>query len=349
MHQKRISTKLPKPEQLPSGSWRCRVVVEIDGNRVRKTFVAATAQEAQQAAIRAKAGIIDEEPTSAKGKTLGKAIDSYIASLSNTLSPATLRGYGSIRRTRVQSLMDLPIDSITQAQFQYAMDLEKKTHSAKTCRNIWALLHAVLKAEGIAPPEIKRPQKIVNTRPFLDDQEVKVFLRAIEGDSVEVALLLALHSLRRSELLGLRWQDIDLEKELIHINGSRVYDEVGSLVWKPETKNSSSRRTVQIIIPRLTELLKELPHDSEYIVNNSPVTIYKHANAICKQEGLPEVGIHGLRHTFASLCFFLGIPEKAIMVMGGWSDTTILRNIYTHYSDRQKNIHTEQLRSFYSG
>lgn len=342
---KRVQSRLPQPEQLPSGRWRCRVL--IDGSRV--SFTADDPLTAQQKAMAAKSGAAPQAKKIApSGKTLGEAMDDYMEMLEHTLSPSTLRGYKSVRENRVPSLIDKPIKDITQAMYQKALDIEKKQLSPKTVRNIWGLIHAVLQQEGIEPPEIKLPQKITNTRPFLDDQQLRLFLVEIRDDPAEIPLLLALHSLRRSEIMGLRWQDIDLAAGTIHIAGAMVHDTTGAMVRKSETKNTSSRRYVRIIIPRLQDLLEAVPDKHGQVVTMPELTIYKHANYACRRAELPEVGIHGLRHTFASLCFFLGIPEKAIMEMGGWSDPTVLRNIYTHLSARQEEAHTAQLRSFFT-
>lgn len=342
---KRISYKLPQPVQLPSGSWRVRV--EVDGKRL--SFTDPDPLVAQQMALAAKAGVIQaKKEACAKGKTLAQAIDDYLESLSNTLSPSTLRGYRSVRENRVQSLMPLYINDITPSQYQRALDIEKRTLSPKTVRNIWGLIHAVLTAEGLPTPSVKLPQKIKNTRPFLDDQQLKLFLSEIEDDPAEIPLLLALHSLRRSEILGLRWQDVDLKNGIIHVNGSMVYNEYHEKVWKQETKNSGSRRYVRIVIPRLLDLLQSVPDKDGYVTTMPELTIYKHANYACKRADLPAVGIHGLRHTFASLCYHLGMQEKTIMEMGGWSDPTILRDIYTHMSAHKESLETDKLRSFYS-
>ena len=51
---------------------------------------------------------------------------------------------------------------------------------------------------------------------------------------------------------------------------------------------------------------------------------------MCRKNGLPEVGLHGLRHSFASLAYHLGISERVAMRIGGWSNTATMHEIYTH-------------------
>ena len=56
---------------------------------------------------------------------------------------------------------------------------------------------------------------------------------------------------------------------------------------------------------------------------------------------------HGLRHSFASLCYHLGIPAKIAMQLGGWSDMQTMLRIYTHISQRDIGARVEDLRSFF--
>jgi integrase len=53
-------------------------------------------------------------------------------------------------------------------------------------------------------------------------------------------------------------------------------------------------------------------------------------NAVCRKNDLPEIGMHGLRHSFASLAYHLKISEKIAMQIGGWADATTMHKIYTH-------------------
>ena len=78
-------------------------------------------------------------------------------------------------------------------------------------------------------------------------------------------------------------------------------------------------------------------------IQKEPNERFWRINEICKAHGLPEVGVHGLRHSFASLAYHLQIPEKIAMEIGGWSDDGTMRKIYTHLA--QKDI-AERARDF---
>ena len=71
-------------------------------------------------------------------------------------------------------------------------------------------------------------------------------------------------------------------------------------------------------------------------------------NNICKQNGLPLIGVHGLRHSFASLAKHLGMPEKLTMQIGGWSDYQTMHKIYTHISQNDANYYKNAMSDFYN-
>lgn len=71
-------------------------------------------------------------------------------------------------------------------------------------------------------------------------------------------------------------------------------------------------------------------------------------NRICADNQLPEVGIHGLRHSFASLCYHLNVPEKAVMQIGGWANDATMRRIYTHLAQRDMEKNIRSLKDFFA-
>lgn len=224
--QKRQSKRLPTAELLPSGAYRCRVLV----NGKRESFTASTASEAQEMALLAKIGMPKKKYSK---RTVGQAIDDYIKSREAVLSPSTIRGYKIIRKNRMQSVMDRTIDSMNQIAWQQAINDEAKAGiNAKYIRNIWGLIRPALEIETGSAPSVRLPQRIKNPRPFLDDREVKIFLDAIRGDTAELASLFALHSLRRSEIMALTWNDIDLKNKTISVNGAMVIGEGNKKVLK---------------------------------------------------------------------------------------------------------------------
>lgn len=227
------------------------------------------------------------------------------------------------------------------------MNLEARCVSAKTLKNAWGLVHTVVKAATGIDVEVSLPQVIPNEREFLDSDEIGIFIQAIKGKRVEAAALLALSSLRRSEILALQWEDVDLKKRTLSVKAATVPNENNEFVRKDETKNSHSRRTIPIIDP-LFDVLSANQQKKGPVVTMTGSGIYKSVNTICQRNGLPQVGPHGLRHSYASLAYHLHIPERITMRLGGWSNIQTMHKIYTHIAQKDVVKEASKFTAFFS-
>ena len=333
--------KMPNARQLPSGSWRCEIYI----NGRRASFVEPTEYEAVKAGLVFKLTVdASDEATEyiRNNLTLTEAIDVYVAKRTNILSPSTVRGYKQIQKNRFKSVMDSPISA--KHDWQYVINEEAANGiSAKTISNSWGLIRSVLIENNIDYKQPKLPQIIKKEIPFLQPDQIKPFLEAIQGDRFEMAYLLCLHSLRRSEMLAVKKENISDNK--IHVEGSVVMDKDGKMVEKETNKNSFSRRTIPIFIDRLNELVESAPEGT--LVPHAAGNMFDHLKVICKNNNLPKLGFHSLRHSFASLCYHLGISEMGCQSLGGWEDPSTMRKIYTHLAEIDKKAAEEKLKSFF--
>lgn len=335
--------KIPKAIKLPSGRWNVRIRIKSGEFSVTRP----TEAEAVAEAMAIKAGLKQPSPTQ-KNITLARAMDEYIDGRENILSPATIRAYRTIRYSRLQSAMSLPIKSATKAQWQTAINLDTKDGiSPKTVRNAWGLVASILRANEIPVPDVRLPQQMPNEHPYLTPEQVATFMWAIRGHWVELPALLGLHSLRRSEICGLTWQDIDLVHRSIKVRRALVFAGHGEWVTKNRTKTANSTREIPILIDRLADLLAEQKRPNGQVVKCHPSAIHKAVNRICSANRLPLIGTHGLRHSFASLCKSVGVPEETTMLLGGWSDYQTMRKRYTHFSQAEVRSHIDSLREFF--
>ena len=243
--------------------------------------------------------------------------------------------------------MKRPVNALSERDWQRAVNAEAKLCASKTLKNAWGFVSSVLREETGKQYCISMPQVVSEQRGFLDPDQIKVFLEAAKGSKYEIASLLALCSLRVSEIIALTWKQIDLEKGLIYVQGAVVPNEENRYVKKQENKNSTSRRTVPIMIPRLSEALAQADRRAKEVVPFHPSSIRNGINRICVCAGLPEVGTHGLRHSFASLAYHLQMPEKIAMQIGGWSNDATMRKIYTHVSQKDVISYQNAMTAFY--
>lgn len=330
----RKNIKIPTARKLPSGNWT--VQLRLNGESI--SITRPTEKEAVAEAMAVKQGIIQAKRASA-APTLEYAIEEYITQRENVLSPATIAGYRVIQRNRFSQIQKMRISDITPAKWQKAVNDEAKLVSAKTLKNSAMFVQTVIAEHG-EKITARLPQVVPNDLPWLTPEQIPVFMEAIKGNRYEIPALLALSSLRHSEIIALKWDAIDLNKGTITVHGSAVADSTGKMVRKAENKNPSSRRVVPFLIPQLREAVEAQPRDPEaYIYPHYSNILRLNINKICAAAGLPKIGIHGLRRSFASLCYHLGISEAVTMQAGGWSDFRTMRKIYTKISE--KDVQTQ--------
>lgn len=341
--KKNVDLKIPKVIQLPSGSYSTKVML----NGVRHTITKPTAEECAAEAVAIKYRAMEAKQQNRAGvKCLEDALQEYIDRRQGSASPSTLYAYERYAKNCFQSMLRANVYSTTDDQWQAAIRRESKGKSPKYIANVWGFISAAILETTGKRPNVKLPAKEKNPRPYLDPDQITAFVDAVKGESVEIAALLALSSLRRSELKALKWADIDLGKNCIRVSGAMVYAGEDGMVHKKQNKTAASRRVVPII-PPLRGALESAEHTSEYVVPYNGSWLYQRINEICEANDLPKVGVHGLRHSFASLAYHLGIPEKIAMEIGGWSDDGTMRKIYTHLAQKDIDKRAQDFTNFF--
>ena len=328
--------RVPVPRK-KGNKWVAQVTVDgervyVDGDSEEEYYAKAMAVKSRQLAIKKAAPRI----------TLGAVIDNYIKDNDAVLSPSTINAYKSYRKTRFKAFMDEDVSAIN---YQQMINEESKLVKPKTVHNAWRLVTASFRHGGIPIPEVNLPQKHKAERPWLDYQQIATFLIALRGKPYELGALLALNGLRRSEILHLTSDDIDTERGLIYVRGASVIGENNKLTDKNTNKTTASSRTVNIVIPRLNDVVEG---KTGRLITTNPTTMYALINKLCAKNGLPEVGVHGLRHSFASLAYHLGWSELTTMREGGWSNPDTVHRIYTHLAAQDANADIQRMKDFYS-
>lgn len=329
---------IPKARKLKSGAWH--IQLRLDGESISVTE--STEKECIKVARHIKSEYLLGLRKKPSEMTLRQALKKYIKSRDNTLSPSTIRGYETIERTRFLSVMDVQIKDIKD--WQSVCNDEAALCAPKTLKNAWGLVKSAIIYCGMQPPKVKLPQIPKKDHVWIDPEQLSLFMDAIRNKPCEIQAILALHGLRSSEILALTRDKIDLEKNLIIVSGAVVPDKTHKFVEKKTNKNATSQRTVPIIIPRLVELLKK--YDASIPTMHS-LSLRKQINSACESAKLPKVGIHGLRHSFASLCYHLGLSERETMQLGGWSDANTMRKIYIHLAQKDKENANQKLIGFF--
>jgi len=336
--------KIPEPKKLKSGTW----FIQLRLNGVSIPVTGRTAKECRDAATLIKsehrAGV--KKIQAPDEMTLREACERCIQRKERAgRSPETIRGYDIITRNRFQTVMDRPISSVKNWQEIY--DEEASRLSPKTMQNTWSFLNTAVKESGLALPTIQTVAVETEEHPFLEPEEIGRFVSAAVEDKYRIALYLALCSCRVSEILALDWKNVDLENDIIRISGAVVRDKNNKKVEKKSNKTEESARYIPIFIPELRSALNEVKDKSGKVVKANQNTILEHADKVCDAAQLHRVGIHGLRHSFASLAYSLNVPVKVTMKLGGWSDFNTVMKIYTHLAKKDVGKYSSQIKDFF--
>ena len=335
--------KIPKVEQLPSGNWFCRLRL----NGVSVPITAESKAECERLAYLKKSewlagkSRIQKTP---RETTLQEAMDKYIVVNRSTLSPSTERSYRIYAKVRFPNYRDKKLSEI---KWQRMIDDELKDVSEKTVRNAWFLVVPALKNIGYPVPDVRLARAAVPELNFLQPEEIKPFCKAVKGRSYEIPALLALNGLRLSEIRGLEWKNVDTDKEVIFVHGANVRGPDGN-VDKKTNKNADSSRYVPILIPQLLTALKNAKQKTGKVADIGAGTLLDDVKRSCERANVTICTTHDLRRSFASLCFYLGIPSKQIQEWGGWKDDNVLNKVYIKLSASMKTESKDKVTNFFA-
>lgn len=343
-----MKSKLPTPQRLPSGQYRCQVMVA--GKRV--SVVDADPDVCQAKAVALRAGLIEQVETPKDHITLDAAISKYIEERRAVLSPATIMGYKGIQKNRFESLMRARVRDIDKAALQKAISDDAKTCSAKTLKNSIGLVAAVLSDyKDINTKGLKYPQKRAKEHAYLDATQIVELITACQGNIAEIPILLAVWlGLRRSEIMGLQWESIDFCEKKLKIEHALVPNENGEYVEKSELKNASSRRVLSCpdyILAKLESYQPDISKRNGRVFKMDPSVIYNNLKKISERSGIPFVGVHGLRHTNASVMLSLGIVDKIAMKRGGWATDNTMKSVYQHVFSSDRDTADDMINAYF--
>ena len=289
------------------------------------------------------------------------AVPTYASysNLSNGVIIPYFRKYGT-------TLEDLAAKDIQQFYLE-----QRKRVSGCTVIHYHAIIHKALKyavkLDLIATnpaDRVERPKKERYVASFYDADEVNALFQAARGTNLEIPILLgAFYGLRRSEVIGLKWDAIDFERNTItvqHTVTSCNVDGKNMLVAADRTKTKSSMRTLPLV-PFMKERLlqqKKVQAENRKLCGRSYVKDYlgyvcvNEIGAILKPNyistsfpklleanGLRHIRFHDLRHSCASLMLANGVPMKQIQEWLGHSDFSTTANIYAHL-DYSSKLHS---------
>lgn len=332
--------------KLPSGSWRVRQYIGEDatGKKIYKSFTASTKKEAEFAA--AEYMLTRKEKTAPMQMTVGTALDRYIAARSEVLSPSTIRGYKQARKNRLQGLMSISLNELTQEKIQQEVNEDAKRYTPKTIRNAHGLLSAAL-GEYCRDMALrtKLPQKIRHEITVPEKPAIEKLVKATSGTILGVVISLgACLGLRRSEICALNWEDIDLVNKKIRVNKAVVQNDKKDWVLKSPKSYAGSR--VLDMPDAVVFQLEQLEKESDRVVPLTPNAVAHRFDRCAKQLKL-SIRLHDLRHFNASVMLALGVPDRYAMERMGHATPNMLKTVYQHTMQEKRTEVTAVVNDYF--
>ena len=338
------------------GRWEGRVVVGYDENNlpITKNVTSNSKSECQQKLGELIREYANTAYTIENDITFGKWIDFIYRNFRKmNLRPATKENYEyEIYKYIIPKLGDIRVKDLKAVDFENLYrELKEKNYSDRLIKGCHMLCKSALEdavKEGIIQ---KNPVKTINPKnpkpkkvDVLSSEEMQRFLIQAKYEGCFELFITALSTgIRRGEILGLKWSDLNLKTGEFYIQ-RQVQRINGELVVSPP-KTQKSKRT--IIIPKsLLQILTEYKktQNSEWIFpspvkENSPrdpAAIYKTLQRILKRAECHKIRFHDLRHTFATMAIDGGMDIKTLSDMIGHTSVSTTLDVYLHSTDKMK-------------
>lgn len=240
---------------------------------------------------------------------------------------------------------------------------QSKGLSAKTVRNIHQIISSAMQlareqnliignpAEGCALPRLEHRE--MKTLPV---EQLQSFLREAKDSGVfELYYLELATGLRRGELLGLKWEDIDLERGDLRVK--RQIARINGEVVEAPLKTKNAYRTLPLAADTIDvlEAQRKKAGDSPWVFPGptggpiSPDSVLHMLHRVLKRAGLPRVRFHDLRHTFATLALQNGVDVKTVSGMLGHFSAGFTLDTYAHVTTASQRQAAKTMGGILSG
>jgi integrase len=344
-----------------SGLWMARYTVETPTGPKRRTIYADTRKEAADKLAKILADRADGIVVDDKNLTVGEYLDRWLSdAVRGTVRESTFSRdkylvtnhvKPSIGRVKLKNVNALHLTRLYRDRLDSGL-------SGSTVQKIHHVLHKGLRQAvrwNLIPrnpaDDVKAPTSTPKEMHPLSAEEARRLLDAARGDRFEALYVLAVHTgMRRGELLGLKWDDVDLENATARVRRTLTRIDNGRRLALGPPKNKKSRRTVRLteravealrshLARQLAEIeaLGDLYKDQGLVFTTEAGTLINPSNLrqrslapLLKRAGLPQITFHDLRHTCASLLFQKNVHPKFVQELLGHVSVAITLDTYSH-------------------
>jgi integrase len=331
-------------------------VLTVNGGRRRVRAYGATRLEAhmriQELLEQSRKGV----PVAASATTVSSWLDHWMTNVVAVKNrPRTVELYEATIRLHIKPLLGAKkLTHLSVTDVQAAINaLLTAGHSARTVHKMRTVLSAALGRAQREEIVIRNVARLVELptyerktiRPWNVEQATR-FLHEVEGHTWEAGYqLLILCGMRRGEVLGLRWSDIDFMTDTLEV--AQQLQRIGSRLQTGPVKTSAGRRTLPLLPSVKRTLLRHAAASGidlsdpaslgEQLVLTSstgqpvePGNFARTFQLLSERANLPRITVHHTRHTAATLLKHLGVPARDAQLILGHSNVTTTQQLYQH-------------------
>jgi integrase len=294
--------------------------------------------------------------------TVGQYLSSWLEGLQ--LAPASVYSYRkSINRHVIPTIGQQPLQQLDPAALRsfYALlqtdqNATGRALSGTSVQLIHQVLHRALNdaaREGVVVRNVaslvKPPRRSTQERETWSAGQLREFLTAVQPEhDYAMWLLFATTGMRRGEVCGLQWKDLDFAQERLLVR--RSLGMIGGAVVMGSPKTSRSRRSLSLDPATLDALRRHgLRQQADRLQNGlgrvaqedmifvapsgalmQPSAVGQRFQRLRRAHGLPHIRLHDLRHTYATLALEAGVHPKVVSERLGHAGITITLDLYAH-------------------
>ncbi len=309
--------------------------------------------------------------------TVDQWFNQWIYLIKGYRKPKTITNYSNYYNNNIKSVIgNMPITDVKPMHCSlvlqnmigtYKVSSIKQTRVAMSCMFQYALDNEVIQRNPVGKSvtiPYESPSYTDNQRHlYLTPNESVLFLRFASTSPYYLQFQLVLETgLRASELVGLTYDEIDLDNNTLHIRHTLLYDKENG--WYFLTPKSKQGIRDIFMTPKCRSIIKEILQKRKRMCcltsnkysnllflsrNGIPIRISSYnlsIRKICDKAGMQYFSMHSLRHTFATRCVLAGMSTKVLQDVMGHSDISTTMNYYVHISESLKQEEMNKLAAF---
>lgn len=309
-----------------------------------------------------------------KDLTVKEWFSIYLADYCQNIKQSTLASYEQAVRNHICAILgDVEINKLCSEVIQFFIkilvqgDDTRKPLSSKSTKNVYGVLHKGLSIAHrlgymdddvgdmvVILPKSNRPE----IKPLTND-EIMIILDKIRGSQYKSIITAAIFTgMRESELLGLKWCDVDFRACTINISRQLVRDKISHNYILTTLKNDKPRSIcpapfIISILKQDFERRKDIDREGFVFVNEhgehfSHNAVYRFFKKIAREcLNRNDLRFHDLRHTYAVLSLQAGDDYKTLSENMGYYSAAFTLDRYGHCTDNMKNISSQRMEDYY--